>query len=90
MEPPIFAQITLSEAELQIMLTKAAEFGARKALNDIGLHDENAAEDVRQLRGLLDSWRDAKETAWKSLISWVVKSILMLLLAGVYFKTWAK
>ncbi len=79
--------LTLSEAELQLLLNKAAECGAKKALHDIGLHDEEAAEDVRELRGLLESWRDTKSTAWKTFVSWTIKGLLLLLIAGVYFKT---
>lgn len=84
---PISAHITLSEKELEAMLNKAAAYGAKKALAEIGLHDEGAADDVRELRGLIDSWRDTKRTAWKTFVSWSVKGLLVLLLAGVYFKT---
>lgn len=79
--------LTLSEAELQLLLNKAAECGAKKALHDIGLHDEEAAEDVRELRGLLDSWRDTKKTAWKTFVSWAVKALILALMAGIYLKT---
>lgn len=79
--------VHLTEERLELMLNKAAAYGARKALADIGLHDEDAASDVRDLRGLLDTWRDTKRTAWKTFVSWGVKGLLILLIAGFYIKT---
>lgn len=79
---PIRPQITLTEPEIQLLIDRAAEAGARKALHDIGLHDENAHADVKELRGLLDSWRDAKRTAFKTTVSWATKGFLILLLIG--------
>ena len=87
MESPIIPTVTLTAVELELLMTKAAENGAKKALHDIGLHDEEAADDVRELRGLLESWRDTKSTAWKTFVSWTIKGLLLLLIAGVYFKT---
>jgi len=79
--------VHLSEAQLELMLNKAAEYGARKALSDIGLHDEDAASDVRELRSLIDTWRDTKRTAWKTFVSWGVKGLLLAIVAGLYLKT---
>lgn len=81
--------MTLTAVELELLLTKAAESGAKKALRDIGLHDEDAADDVRELRGLLETWKDTRKTAWKTFVSWSVKGLLLLLLllAGIYLKT---
>ena len=87
MDSPIIPTVTLTAIELELLMTKAAENGAKKALHDIGLHDEEAADDVRELRGLLESWRDTKSTAWKTFVSWTIKGLLLLLIAGVYFKT---
>ena len=66
------------------MLQKAAAYGARKALADIGLHDEDAAADVRDLRTLLETWRDAKQTALKTFIGWLTKGALILLALGAW------
>lgn len=78
--------VTVSEAELELLLVRAAEAGAKKALHDIGLHDDEAAGDMRELRGLLDSWRDAKETAWKTMIGWMTKSAMVLLVLGAWYQ----
>ena len=39
--------ITLSEGQLDALVAKSAHIGAKQALADLGLHDENAATDIR-------------------------------------------
>lgn len=82
--------VTVSEPELELLLTRAAEAGARKALRDIGLHDDDAAVDVRELRGLLESWRDAKATAFRTFIGWATKGLLVMLALGAWYQLKAK
>jgi hypothetical protein len=84
MDSPSSLYVTISESELEAMLQKAAVYGARKALAEVGLHDQDAATDVRELRNLLDSWRDAKQTAWKTFIGWMTKGALVLLVFGAW------
>lgn len=79
-------EITMTESELSLLIERAAEAGAKKALHDIGLHDDNAAFDVRELRGLLDSWRDAKRTAFRTLIGWTSKGLLTVLFIGLLYQ----
>lgn len=66
----------VTKAELIMMVNQAAEEGAAKALGRIGLHDENAIHDVKELRDLLDSWRETK----KSIRSTVVKTVTIAVL----------
>lgn len=80
-------RFSLSDAELELLLQKAAECGAKKALHDIGLHDEEAAGDMRELRGILDTWRDTKRTAWKTFVGWFTKGLILVILAGIYIKS---
>lgn len=80
------ARISITEIELEMMISRAAEAGARKALHDIGLHDEEAAGDVRELRDLLDAWRDARHTAWQTVIKVATTGILASLLVGAAIK----
>lgn len=70
------------DAETSALLDQAAERGARRALESVGLHDENAGSDIREIRGLLDSWRDAKQTAFAAVIKWVTLGFLGILAAG--------
>ena len=71
----------MTESEIKILVERAAELGARRALRNIGLSDE----DVSELRGLLDSWRTAKRTVGKTLVQGITTLILGGLIAGSYF-----
>ncbi len=53
----------MNDLELEAMIQRAAEAGAKKALRDVGLQDDDAVHDMREIRDLLDSWRSAKRTA---------------------------
>tara|TARA_R110000822_G_scaffold152242_1_gene291533 strand:+ start:555 stop:800 length:246 start_codon:yes stop_codon:yes gene_type:complete len=75
----------MTESEIKILVEQAAEAGARKALRNIGLSDEDALTDVSELRGLLESWRSAKKTVGKTIIQSVTTLILGGLIAGSYF-----
>ena len=56
--------------------------GARKALADVGLHDEDAGKDVQELRGLLESWRDTKRTITQTIARINTGAVLFALAAG--------
>lgn len=49
-----------SVREMDRLLEDVSERGARRALAAVGLSDRYAGKDIRQLRGLLDSWRSVK------------------------------
>lgn len=72
------------------LVEQSAELGARKALRDIGLSDDDALSDVSELRGLLDSWRSAKRTVAKTVLQAVTTLVLGGLLAGSYFNFFNK
>ena len=74
------------ENNLQGLLEQASETGARRALARVGLDDASAAKDMSELRELLSAWRDAKRSARKAAIGWVVRMVLALLLIGLAFK----
>ena len=78
--------MALSDAEIRVLVQEAAERGAKKALHDIGLHDDTAMADVAELRSLLDSWRSAKRTVGRTIIQTLTYLFLGALLAGSYFK----
>ena len=58
----------------------------RKALHQVGLHDESAAQDIHDLRDLLGAFRAAKREAFRSFIRWLTLGVLALLLAGLAAK----
>lgn len=74
----------LSEYKLQEMLDEAAERGAKQALEKLGMHDEQAVGDVRELRDLLDSWRVAKRTIGQTILKALTTTTLAILAAGLY------
>ncbi|MFN5129410.1 MAG: DUF6127 family protein [Sphingomonadaceae bacterium] len=74
------------ENNLQGLLEQASETGARRALAGLGLDDASAAKDMGELRELLSAWRDAKRSARKAAIGWIVRMVLALLLIGIAFR----
>lgn len=73
-------------ATLRALIEEASELGATRALAGIGLDDIDAGKDVEDLRELLSAWRDAKRSAAKAAIGWMVKIALALLLIGLAVK----
>lgn len=67
---------------LRAIVEEASDLGAARGLGRMGLSDEGAMDDLSELRQLLRAWRDAKASAWKALIQWVVRGALALLLIG--------
>ena len=74
------------EENLKRLLEQASETGAQRALARLGLSDEGASKDMAELRELLSAWRDAKRSARKAVIGWVVRMGLALLLIGLAVK----
>lgn len=70
-------------ATLRAIAEEAGELGASRALARLGLDDKDAAKDMAELRQLLEAWRDAKKSAWKAVVGWVVRIAGALLLAGL-------
>ncbi|MFW9615053.1 DUF6127 family protein [Aquabacterium sp.] len=78
--------ITLRPDDLDDLLTRAAERGAERCLAHLGLENGHAARDIRELRDLLEAWRDARRTAWQTTIKVVTTGILAALLVGAAIK----
>ena len=68
---------------LRAIVEEASEVGANRVLTRLGLSDPGAQDDIDELRELLRAWRDAKESAWKAAIDWLVRGALALLLIGI-------
>jgi len=71
---------------LRALVEEASEVGAERALRLLGLSDSNARRDMDELRELLQAWRDAKKSAWNTVVQWVVRIGLALLVAGMAVK----
>ncbi len=68
---------------LRAIVEEASELGAQRVLGRMGLDDDNAQGDLTELRQLLRAWRDAKSTAWREAVNWIVRGALALLLVGI-------
>jgi len=74
----------MEQKELEEIISKAAEQGAKQALKDIGLSDQEAYDDVKELRGLLDSWRATKATVGHTIARMFTTAILTALAVGIW------
>jgi len=84
MEPPHSQPyLHLPKTELDRLLKQAAEQGAHRVLQHIGLESPDAARDIHELRDLLDAWRDARRTAWQTFVRVTTAGVLAAILLGV-------
>ena len=68
------------------LLNIAAQRGAERCLAHLGLENGHAAKDIRELRDLLEAWRDARRTAWQTTVKVITTGILAALLVGAAIK----
>ncbi len=78
--------VRMPEEEFREILETAAERGAKKALADVGLVDDHAASDIRDMRSLLAALRVAKHTAWSTVVRLITTGLILALMAGVAIK----
>ena len=78
--------LLLRREDFDELLDRAAERGAERCLAHLGLENGSAAKDIRELRDLLEAWRDARRTAWQTTIKVVTTGILAALLVGAAIK----
>jgi len=78
--------LNLRSEDLDELLISAAEKGAERALAALGLENGHAAKDIRDLRGLIEAWRQARQTAWQTLIKLLTTGILVALIVGASIK----
>lgn len=84
--------VHMRPADLEALLEQAATRGATLALAAVGLHDDAAGADVRDLRKLLESWRAvsnaARKAAAETLATLAAKALLTAILAAVAVAWW--
>lgn len=76
----------MSPEVIEQMIARAAKQGAREALQSVGLHDENAGEDMKELRNLLDAWRSTKKTVWSQIVKATTMAVLGAIVVGAFFQ----
>jgi hypothetical protein len=58
----------------------------KSVLREIGLHDDDAGTDVRDLRSLITDWRGMKKTIWQTIARAGTMFVLGLLMLGAWTK----
>ena len=82
----LLAQASGDGAELvtlRAIVEEASEVGTRRVLARMGLDDATAHGDLTELRQLLRAWRDAKSSARRAAVEWIVRALLAMLLLGI-------
>jgi hypothetical protein len=77
--------VNMTPEEFEAMLDRAAKKGARAALEELGLHDQNAEKDLEEIRNLLTSWRDTKKAIWSTVVKVVTVAVLTFIAGAVGF-----
>ena len=68
---------------LRALIEESSQAGAERALGALGLDDTRARRDMDELRELLQAWRDAKQVAWKEVVTWAIRILLAVLVVGM-------
>ena len=76
----------LSDHELEAMLERAAEEGARRALSDVGLGGKDAVLTIHDMRSLLECISFVRRTAVQTAVHVITSAVLVALLAGIAMK----
>jgi hypothetical protein len=58
----------------------------KSVLKEIGLHDDDAGNDVRDLRSLITDWRGMKKVVWQTVARAGTVFVLGLLMLGAWAK----
>jgi len=74
------SELKLSSEELEAMLDRSA----KRALESIGLTDDNAAKDLQELRSLLDAWRDTRKSIWNTTVKIFTVAVLTFIAGAVW------
>jgi Family of unknown function (DUF6127) len=78
--------VRLTDCELEAMLARAAEEGARRALSDVGLGGKDAVLTIHDMRSLLECISFVRRTAVQTAVHVITSAALVALLAGIAMK----
>jgi len=76
--------MSVTPEELEVMLDRAAKKGAAEALRSLGLQDESAATDIRDMRNLIDAWRMTKKSIWATTVKLGTVAVLTFIATAVW------
>jgi hypothetical protein len=80
------SDIKLTTEELEEMLDRSAKRGAKLVLRELGLQDETAAVDIREIRSLLDTWRQTRQSIWNTFVKITTVTVFTFIAAAIWMK----
>jgi len=79
-------QITLTPEELEAMLDRAAKRGASAVLRELGLTDETAAADIREIRGMLAVWHGTRLSIWNTFVKITTVAVFGFIATAIWMQ----
>ena len=76
----------ISPEELENMLDRAAQRGAKAALCEVGLHDDDARKDIQEMRSLLEAWRDTRKGVWSTIVKMSTVAVITFIAASLWMQ----
>ena len=76
----------ITPEELEAMLDRAAQRGAKKALREVGLHDDDARKDIIEMRNLLEAWRDTRKGVWSTMVKMSTVAVITFIAASLWMQ----
>jgi hypothetical protein len=70
----------------EIALRQIIREEMKSVLKEVGLHDDDAGNDVRDLRSLITDWRGMKKVVWQTVARAGTVFVLGLLMLGAWAK----
>jgi hypothetical protein len=70
----------------EIALRSIVREEMKAVLKEVGLHDDDAGNDVRDLRSLITDWRGMKKVVWQTIAKAGTMFVLGLLMLGAWAK----
>lgn len=70
----------------EVALRQIVREEMKSALKEVGLHDDDAGNDVRDLRSLITDWRGIKKTIWQTIARAGTLFVLGILMLGAWSK----
>lgn len=70
----------------EIALRQIVREEMKSVLKEVGLHDDDAGTDVRDLRSLITDWRGIKKTIWQTIARAGTLFVLGILMLGAWSK----
>jgi hypothetical protein len=70
----------------EIALRQIIREEMKSVLKEVGLHDDAAGNDVRDLRSLITDWRGIKKTIWQTIARAGTLFVLGILMLGAWAK----